>query len=268
MHAYLALLRKVTTDGECVMTRNGMTRRLLGQSLALFDINRTFPILTTRRIFYRPVLGELAAFMRGATGLDTFHHFGCYYWDANAAAWGNKHSVGRIYGAQWRSWENQYGGGIDQIDDALGLYRSSPESRANLVTAWSPSELREMCLPPCHFAFQLHNQDGGMSMTVYMRSVDVCLGLPSDMILYAALLLMLARDAGTKANNLFFQFGDCHVYENHVEQAYEQLERAPLPQPAPTLGEGYTNCNCFEPAQLNLDFYVYREGAINYVFNV
>lgn len=267
MHSYLNLLRRVISDGERVKARNGMTRRLLGQSLALHGIEDAFPLLTTRLVFYRPVLGELAAFMRGATLLSTFHRFGCHYWDANAAAWGDFGSVGRIYGAQWRSWNDRHKAGIDQLDDALEKYRAAPESRSNLVIAWNPEELRDMCLPPCHFAFQLHNQEGVMAMTVYMRSVDVCLGLPSDMVLYAALLMMLARDAGTKAGSLYFQFGDCHVYENHVKKAADQQERTPIPLPKAKFTNAYTACAQFEPHQLLILNYSY-EKAIHYELNV
>ena len=272
MKEYLELLNNVLTSGTDVETRNGKTQRLLGQSLALYNVQDHFPIITTRIIFYAGVFGEAAAFLRGATLTRFFEQFGCYYWSQNANQWKKSgREVGRIYGAQWREWENGTSRGLDQLTEVLQDFRTAPESRRHLVTAWNPAELHEMCLPPCHFAFQLHaEKHDGMSMTVYMRSVDVCLGLPSDMVLYGLLLTLFARDVGRYPCNLYFQFGDCHVYSNHVATAIKQLSREPQYSqvfPRLVLSPAYSHFETFIPQHANIIHYQ-PQGALSYDLNV
>ena len=182
--------------------------------------------MLTRRVYPRPVLGELECFIRGTSRLSDFKAAGCNYWDANALAWlpgGN--SVGRIYGVQWRHWRTTDGSEVDQLENLINRMRDDPNGRRHILTAWNPGELLEMCLPPCHIMAQFHIEDHEVDCLVTMRSVDLCIGLPADMILYGMLLNLVAREVGRTPRSLIFSFGNTHIYENHLMQAEMQLER-------------------------------------------
>jgi thymidylate synthase len=177
-----------------------------------------------------PVLGELAAFLKGAEYLTTFKNYGCNYWDDNAMAWVENLGrdpedmrVGKIYGAKWLDYH-----GINQLELLLRNLRSDPFSRRHILLTWDPSE-SDQCLPPCHIIAQYYVTLGPtLHCNVYMRSVDLCLGLPSDVILYAALLCLIAKEVNHAPGRLSFQFGDTHVYENHIQswdrQACHQIK--------------------------------------------
>lgn len=226
MERYLNLLANVLEQGELVEARNGRTRRLLGQSISFPML--AFPIITSRRIHWKGVFGECMAFLRGYSTNDKFQEFDCNYWTPFARQWSTDHnSLGRIYGVQWRDWRGEFGH-IDQITELMQSIREDPHSRRHIVTAWRPDELHEMALPPCHTMFQMHcHGDHELSCTVTMRSVDVCLGLPSDMVLYGMLLELIAHSVGRVPRTLYFHFGDCHVYENHFDLAFEQVKVVP-----------------------------------------
>ena len=228
-----------------------------------------FPILTARKMFYRPVFGELAAFLHGAVDLRTFRDFGCNYWDANAANWaGNSHlnedewQVGQIYGAQWRNW---LGGGHDQIEALVKSLIRDPNSRRHLLTTYDPTE-DQACLPPCHLLAQFNISRGRLSCCVYMRSVDLCLGLPSDVLLYAALLVLLANETDYLPGSLTFMLGDTHIYENHVATWLDKQTTA-LSHELPTYRLEPTTLDTFSPDRLVLNNYQSGE-RIAYKFNV
>lgn len=273
---YLKLLAKVIDHGWLVETRAGSAYSLIGQTLTIpFTRPDVFPLLTTRQIFYRPVFGELAAFLTGSERLRTFKTFGCNYWDENAKAWAyNKGTseenmrVGRIYGAQWREWRPGY---IDQLAALVAGIRRDPYGRRYIVTAWAPHELQGMCLPPCHILFQAHvrpSRHGSpfLCLSIYMRSVDLCLGLPSDIVLYAALLKLLCNELCMQPGALYFHFGDAHVYANHVDNAKLQLARTPQPLPSVVLRPGVM-LKDFTPTDIAICDYNPLE-RINYEFNV
>ena len=215
---YMKLLEDVQQYGEMRPSRAGNTIGVFGAKLEIASLAfGDFPLLTARKMFYKPVLGELAAFLLGATDVAVFKMFGCNYWDANAAVWsGNlgcpveEHEVGQIYGAKWRDFH-----GVDQIRKLVDGINSDPHSRRHLITAYDPSETYQ-CLPPCHLMAQFSvRSDNSLDCIVYMRSVDLCLGLPSDVILYAALLILVAKETDCSCGVLTFMFGDAHIYENH-----------------------------------------------------
>lgn len=233
---YLALCSNVAANGYKEPSRVGGTYALPGQSLRIEMPRGKFPLLTTRRMFYKPVFGELAAFLRGATRNGQFMKYGCNYWTANARAahphqgWKDKDlPLGPIYGAQWR----KFNGDIcyDQLADARKMIRENPSSRRIVVTAWNPLQTAYMALPPCHIMFQFHVMGKALHMTVYMRSVDLCLGLPSDVALYYALLVIMAHDTDLPVGSLTFSFGNAHVYTEHFKQLPEQLSRPVLEAP-------------------------------------
>jgi len=266
---YIALVHGTLTKGERRETRAGPSVALFGAAISIGELMYGFfPLLTTRQLHPKPVLGELAAFVRGAEDLAVFKSFGCNYWDGNAQAWvrnaarRREHQrVGKIYGAKWRDFH-----GVDQLSCLVNGLREDPYSRRHLLVAWDPSE-EDQCLPPCHVLAQFYvTTDKALDVAVYMRSVDLCLGLPSDVILYSALLCLLAKEAGCSPGAVTFFLGDAHVYENHVPSWHEQeksLVRAP---PRYKLSEGASLLE-FLPGDFEFPNY---QGLprINYELNV
>jgi len=269
-HDYLALVCRVIAQGTRRASRAGPTLSCFGGVLQIDCLEQGhFPILTQRQVHTTGVLGELAAFLRGATTVAEFKQHGCNYWDANAAAWPtNKDaakgelSVGKIYGYQWRRWE----GKLDQVAMLLGSLRTNPESRRHLLTTYNPAQLDEMCLPPCHLLAQYNvRRTGQLDCIVYMRSVDLCLGLPSDIVLYAALLLILCHETGYTPGKLTFMLGDTHVYQNHVGQF--ALHGVREMRALPTFELAACTVDNFVPSNLRLINYQHS-GALSYAFNV
>lgn len=269
--SYLMLCRAALNYGELVKTRVGFARSLLGQSLPIFLGEGQFPLLTTRRMYPKPVLGELCAFLEGASKLADFKRLGCNYWDANANAWprndGRPEStkeVGKIYGYQWRNFNSD---GYDQVEEVIRQLVEDPTSRRIIMTAWNPLQLEDMCLPPCHIITQFHSRERNRSdipyldCSVYMRSVDLALGLPSDIILYYALMIFIAERADHHVGSLYFHFGDAHVYSAHEAALRKQLERSVMAVPQyrymPEFGWKpesiqFSNYNPKEPIQYEL----------------
>jgi thymidylate synthase len=268
MRSYLNLLDTVLELGQNRHSRVGDTISVFGQSITIDSLKHGyFPLVTTRKLSPRGVLGELAAFLWGAQSLKAFKTFGCNYWDHNAKQWEmneglpvDNMSVGRIYGVQWRDWNGKH----DQLAALVDGICNDPTGRRHILTTWNPSELDQMCLPPCHLLAQFYvTSDGYLDCIVYMRSVDICLGLPSDISLYAALLVLVAHETNLKPGKLTFFLGDAHVYAEHLKGAAEQLNRTPLPLPRYTLHKGSSLFN-FHPDDLQIIDYAHHE-AIKYV---
>lgn len=251
---YIALVNRVQSTGYLALSRAGETRSLPGQSLTV-DLREGFPVLTTRKLYPAGVWGELAAFVRGAEDLATFKFFGCNYWDANAANWqpnmGTPESewrVGKIYGAVWRNLN-----GVDQLANVIESLRTDPLSRRHVVSAWDGK--CDGALPPCHVMFQFYVRQGELHCHVYMRSVDLCVGLPSDVLLYATLMHLVAKDVNLRPATLTFSFGDCHIYTAHLPDWQAQTTRQPLPLPLFELSPEAETL-CFKPNEARLLGYV------------
>jgi thymidylate synthase len=267
---YLSLCRDVQYSGVHRESRAGRTVGKFGTQLRIDSLrDGHFPLLTTRRMYYKPVFGELAAFIRGATALKTFKDFGCNYWDMNAKQWPINHDiedpnrmhVGKIYGAQWRGWDDR----IDQLDELIQSIRLDPYGRRHLMTAWNPSDMWRMCLPPCHILVQAYvNTDKRLDLRIDMRSVDLCLGLPSDVVLYAAFLILLAGATDLVPGSLIFQMVDSHIYENHLATLVEQYRREV--HPLPGFASFNTDMFKFVPEELDIQDYVSNE-AMKYALN-
>lgn len=261
---YIELVNSVLMHGYLSESRAGDTYSLPGQHLTV-DLRCGFPLLTTRKIYTQGVWGELAAFVRGAEDLATFKQFGCNYWDENAAAWPpNKDKpmeewqIGKSYGSLWRNFE-----GVDQLGNVIEALKADPYSRRHVVSAWHPAA--KACLPSCHIMFQLYVRQGFLHCHVYMRSVDLCVGLPSDILLYATLMSLVARDTGLRAGSLTFSFGDCHVYKNHIELWREQVGRKVYDAPSLILKQDVSALS-FIPQ--DADIFDYRHhDPIKYPFN-
>lgn len=269
---YRNLLEKVREFGKFRPSRAGETICLFGEMLRINSLKLgQFPILTTRKMFPRPIAAELECFLKGSKWLQEFKDAGCNYWDANAAAWWRNQgdqtvdmSLGRIYGVQWRDWNCELGN-IDQIQKLIEGIEKDPYGRRHIVTAWRPDELEEMCLPPCHIMFQVDvSTENYVDMTVYMRSVDLCIGLPADVVLYAILLRLIAQEVNKKPGNLIFMLGNAHIYVNHIAQWIEQAKRTPGVLP---LYDIYARLNNFAADDLILHDYKPQE-AIKYEFNL
>lgn len=258
---YNALVETVLERGKNRSTRAGPTVSQFGTAMRISSLRYgMFPILTQRRIFYKPVLGELAAFLRGAIDLAEFQKFGCNYWNANAMAWSwnkneppGKEKVGRIYGAVWRDFND-----VDQIQRIVYQIKNEPDSRRILLTAYDPSE-EWQCLPPCHILAQFNcNKDNTTDVIVYMRSVDLCLGLPSDVVLYATLLLLVCHATGRLPGDVVFMMGDTHIYTNHIPVWEVHREQMGYELPNYTLNP-LTSLSKFVPEDLQL--IDYNHGA-------
>lgn len=262
---YLNLLGDVLDNGYLSESRAGETYSLPNLN-ATFDLRLGFPLLTTRQMFPAGVIGELAAFVRGAEDLATFKKFGCNYWDANAANWPpnkdlpkEKWRVGRIYGAVWRSLN-----GVDQLTNVIENIKTDPYSRRHVVSAWDGK--CEGALPPCHIMFQFYVRRGQLSCHVYMRSVDLCVGLPSDILLYGVLMSLVAKDTGLTPALLTFSFGDAHIYTNHLDDLTQtQFGRKIYNAPKLVLAPEATTLE-FLPEHVSFENYVHHP-AIKYAFN-
>jgi thymidylate synthase len=228
MRAYLELLREVSASGERKSDRTGIgTLSLFGRQLR-FDLARGLPLVTTKKIHTRSVIYELLWLLRGDTNVAYLREHGVTIWDEWADAHGE---LGPVYGKQWRAWLAPDGRTIDQIEQAVQTLRRDPDSRRIMVSAWNVGELSRMALMPCHALFQLYVADGRLSCQLYQRSADIFLGVPFNIASYALLTHMFAQQCDLKPGEFIWTGGDCHLYLNHLEQAREQLARAPFAPP-------------------------------------
>lgn len=225
---YEDLLRLVLTSGTAKADRTGTgTRSVFGHQLR-YDLSQGFPLVTTKKVHLRSIVYELLWFLRGDSNVGWLHEHGVTIWDEWADANGE---LGPVYGAQWRSWPTPDGRHIDQISDVLDTLRRDPDSRRMIVSAWNVAELTKMALAPCHAFFQFYVADGKLSCQLYQRSADLFLGVPFNIASYALLTHMVAQQAGLKPGDFIWTGGDCHIYDNHVEQVTEQLSRTPFEFP-------------------------------------
>lgn len=230
---YEDLVRKILTEGSLKSDRTGTgTVSLFGQQMR-FNLADSFPLITTKKVFFKGIAYELLWFLRGSQNVRWLQEHGVHIWDE----WADPETgnLGPVYGVQWRSWpaptrENPHRT-IDQIQTVLELIRNHPDSRRMIVSAWNPAEIDQMALPPCHVLFQFYVADGRLSCQLYQRSCDMFLGVPFNIASYALLTLMMAQQTGLEPGEFVWTGGDCHVYDNHITQVLEQLSRSPYPYP-------------------------------------
>ena len=230
--AYEELLAEVLLHGTAKGDRTGTGTRSLFARQLRYDLSAGFPRVTTKFVTMKAVKGELLWFLQGSTNVRWLQERGITIWDEWADADGE---LGPVYGSQWRSWPVRDGAVVDQIASVLHTLRSDPDSRRMLVSAWNVSDLDRMALAPCHALFQCYVADGRLSLQVYQRSADLFLGVPFNIASYALLTHMLAQQADLDPGELVWTGGDCHVYDNHVEQVRKQLSRVPEAYPFPRL---------------------------------
>lgn len=228
MRAYLALLNRVMTEGTKRDDRTGTgTRSVFGHDMR-FDLRQGFPLVTTKKVHWRSVVHELLWFLRGDTNVAYLQENGVRIWNEWADAQGN---LGPVYGAQWRSWSASDGRVIDQMSDLVHRLRTDPLSRRHIVSAWNVGQLEQMALPPCHLLFQFYVADACLSCKLTQRSADCFLGVPFNIASYALLTHMVAQQCDLGVGDFIWSGGDCHIYENHVDQVNLQLEREPKALP-------------------------------------
>lgn len=228
MKQYQDLLRKVINQGEFIDDRTGVgTIHTFGETMK-FDLTEGFPLLTTKKVFFRGVIEELLWFIKGNMNAKLLQEKGVHIWDEWAREDGD---LGPIYGAQWRTWKDYNGGCIDQLQQVIDSLKSKNTSRRDIVTAWNPADIKDMALPPCHIMFQCMKSGLFLDMAFYQRSADMFLGVPFNIASYAALLVMIAQQTNLIPRTLTHFIGDCHIYENHLYQVQELLDRKPTHLP-------------------------------------
>ena len=228
MQTYLNLIQYVLEHGTDKSDRTGTgTRSVFGYQMR-FDLANGFPLLTTKKLHLRSIIHELLWFLKGETNIKYLKDNNVSIWDEWADENGD---LGRVYGAQWRSWQTPNGKSIDQISQIIQQIKQNPDSRRLIVSAWNPAEVDNMALPPCHALFQFYVADGKLSCQLYQRSADIFLGVPFNIASYALLTMMMAQVCGLQAGEFIHTLGDAHIYNNHFEQAKLQLTREPRRQP-------------------------------------
>ncbi|MET0479814.1 MAG: thymidylate synthase [Mycetocola sp.] len=225
---YEDLLRDTLENGTRKTDRTGTgTTSVFGRQLR-FDLSEGFPLITTKRVHFKSIAYELLWFLRGESNVGWLRENGVTIWDEWADADGE---LGPVYGVQWRSWPTPGGDTIDQISEVIDAIKETPDSRRLIVSAWNPADIPEMALAPCHALFQFYVADGKLSCQLYQRSADLFLGVPFNIASYALLTHLVAEQAGLAVGDFVWTGGDCHIYDNHIEQVTEQLTREPFPAP-------------------------------------
>lgn len=228
MQQYLQLLQHIIDTGAEKSDRTGTgTLSCFGYQMR-FDLNKGFPMVTTKKLHLKSIIHELLWFLKGETNIAYLKENGVRIWDEWADENGN---LGPVYGKQWRSWEGADGKVHDQIKDVIHQLKTNPDSRRIIVNAWNVGDLPQMALSPCHALFQFYVADGKLSCQLYQRSADVFLGVPFNIASYALLTMMLAQVCNLQLGDFIHTFGDVHLYNNHMEQAKLQLSRTPFSLP-------------------------------------
>jgi thymidylate synthase len=249
---YLDLLSEVLERGARKTDRTGTgTLSVFGRQLR-FGLDESFPLLTTKKLHLKSIVYELLWFLRGDTNVKWLQDRGVSIWDE----WADENGeLGPVYGYQWRHWRSPDGREIDQITQVLESLRKKPDSRRHLVSAWNPADVERMALPPCHALFQFYVAEGRLSCQMYQRSADLFLGVPFNIASYALLTRMIAQVTGLGLGEFILTLGDAHLYLNHLEQAREQLTRAPRPFPRMRLNPAVSDLFAFGYEDFTLEGY-------------
>lgn len=251
MRQYLDLLQDVLLNGTSTDDRTGTgTLSVFGRQLR-FNLADGFPLVTTKKVFWRGIVAELLWMISGDTNIKALQDQNVSIWNDWADKNGN---LGPVYGAQWRKW-SKYNRVIidesaadryiithyftevklDQLTEVINSIKTNPTSRRHIVSAWNPADIDKMALPPCHCFFQFHVRDKYLDLQLYQRSADLFLGVPFNIASYALLLMMVAQECNLIPGEFVHTFGDAHIYLNHIRQVEEQITRIPLPLPSVTI---------------------------------
>jgi thymidylate synthase len=252
---YLELLRTIMNDGSIEQTRNGKCKMIFGHNFRFSLKGGILPLITTRKIYWKTAFHELMFFIRGQTHTRELHKNNVHIWDANTTrdfldSNGLSHYeegyLGPIYGSQWRNYNND---GIDQLTDIISILKDPTRrtSRRLIMTAWNPSKLKEMVLPPCHTLCQFNVKEGGfLSCALYQRSMDTAVGCPTNIVSYSLLTHLLAHHCDLIADEFIHFIGNAHIYEEHFNGVEEQLTRTPFEFPRIRINKKRDNIEDYE----------------------
>lgn len=280
---YLKLLKKILDQGSWEETRNGKTKSVFGEMMRFSLKDGKIPILTTKKTAWKTCLKELLWFIRGETDNKILQSQKVHIWDANASkefmeSRGLGHypegMLGPIYGYQWRHFNAPYDmntgkvqtdshtSGVDQLQEIIDALKN-PETRTSrrlIMTAWNPSQINEMALPPCHILCQFNVHDGNkLSCALYQRSNDEMLGSPFNIASYSFLTHLLAKHCGLEAYEFVYFKGNCHIYEDHIEGAKMQITRKPFPFPTLNINQVRENIDDYEVDDFEISNYQHHE---------
>lgn len=252
MKQYHDLMQHVLQNGTQKHDRTGTgTISVFGYQMR-FDLQKGFPLVTTKKIHLRSIIHELIWFLKGDTNIKYLKDNGVSIWDE----WADENGeLGPVYGSQWRSWPKPDGGHIDQISQVIDQIKTNPDSRRLIVSAWNVAEIENMALPPCHSFFQFYVADGKLSCQLYQRSADIFLGVPFNIASYALLTMMTAQVCGLEPGDFVHTLGDAHLYNNHLDQTRLQLSRECRPLPVMKLNPDVSSIFDFKFEDFSLENY-------------
>src|SRR5688572_15602236 len=252
MRQYLDLLQHILDKGTHKTDRTGTgTQSCFGYQLR-FDLQKGFPLVTTKKVHLKSIIYELLWFLKGETNIAYLKEHGVKIWDEWADENGD---LGPVYGKQWRSWEGKDGKVIDQVSDLISQVKKNPDSRRLIISAWNVADLPDMALMPCHNMFQFYVAEGKLSCQLYQRSADVFLGVPFNIASYALLTMMIAQVCELEPGEFVHTFGDVHIYSNHIDQVKLQLSREPFQLPVMKLNPAVKNIFDFKFEDFTLENY-------------
>lgn len=252
MQVYLELLQYILDKGTRKQDRTGTgTISTFGYQMR-FDLQKGFPLVTTKKLHLRSIIYELLWFLKGDTNIKYLNDHKVRIWNEWADENGD---LGPVYGHQWRSWGAPNGKHIDQISEIIDQIKNNPDSRRIIVSAWNVADIPQMALAPCHALFQFYVADGKLSLQLYQRSADVFLGVPFNIASYCLLLHMVAQVCNLKVGEFIHTFGDVHIYNNHIDQVNLQLTREPRPLPSLHLNPDRKDIFSFQYEDFSIDGY-------------
>ncbi|HEY2721884.1 MAG TPA: thymidylate synthase [Chitinophagaceae bacterium] len=252
MQQYLDLLQYILDNGVEKSDRTGTgTKSCFGYQMR-FNLQKGFPLVTTKKLHVKSIIYELLWFLRGETNTAYLQEHGVSIWNE----WADENGeLGPVYGKQWRSWEGADGKIVDQVTALIRQIKTNPDSRRLIISAWNVADLPKMALMPCHIVFQFYVAEGKLSCQLYQRSADVFLGVPFNIASYALLTMMIAQVCNLEPGEFIHSFGDVHIYNNHLEQVHLQLSRRPFPLPAMRLNPSVSDVFDFTFEDFTLENY-------------
>jgi thymidylate synthase len=255
MQQYLNLLQHILDKGVKKTDRTGTgTISCFGYQMR-FDLQKGFPLVTTKKLHLKSIIHELLWFLKGETNIAYLKETGVSIWNE----WADENGeLGPVYGKQWRSWEGGNGQTVDQISEVINQIKKNPDSRRLIVNAWNVADLPKMALMPCHTMFQFYVAEGKLSCQLYQRSADVFLGVPFNIASYALLTMMMAQVCYLEPGEFIHTFGDVHIYNNHIDQVNLQLSRKPFSLPAMKLNPAIKNIFDFTFEDFTLENYQFH----------